>query len=53
LSASLTRIPPGLARLRKRLPPSLKIIESKKTEGRKRAKERLLRELKEDLAPRS
>jgi hypothetical protein len=42
------RIPPGLARVRKELPPPGKIIESKKTEQRQRAKERLLRELKEN-----
>jgi hypothetical protein len=47
------RIPPGLARVRKELPPPGKIIKSKKTEQRKRAKEKLLRELKETLPAKS
>jgi hypothetical protein len=36
-----------LARVRKQLPPPVSVIKSKKIERRKRAKERLLRELQE------
>jgi hypothetical protein len=43
----LKRIPVALARVRKELPPPGKIIRSKTTEGRQRAKERLRRELRE------
>jgi len=39
------RVPIGLARVRKELPPPGKIFKSKKTESRKRAKEKLQREL--------
>jgi hypothetical protein len=42
-----------LARVRKQLPPPVSVIKSKKTERRKRAKERLLRELQETLTPES
>jgi hypothetical protein len=41
------RVPIGLARVRKELPPPGKIFKSKKDERRKRAKEKLHRELKE------
>jgi hypothetical protein len=47
------KIPPGLARVRKELPPPGKIIKSKKIERRQRAKEKLLRELKETLPAKS
>jgi hypothetical protein len=43
------RIPPGLARVRKELPPPGKIFKSKKDESRKRAREKLQKELKEAL----
>jgi len=46
LTPSSKRIAPGLARVRKELPPPGRIIESKKAEQRKRAKEKLRRELK-------
>jgi hypothetical protein len=42
-----------LARLRKALPPPGSVVKSKKTERRQRAKETLLRELKETLPPKS
>jgi len=42
-------IPPGLARVRKELPPPGKIFRSKKNESRKRAKDRLQYELKSSL----
>jgi hypothetical protein len=47
LSPSLKKIPIGLARVRKEIPPPGKIFKSKKTEGRKRAKEKLRREIQE------
>jgi hypothetical protein len=40
------RIPPGLAKVRKELPPPAKIFKSKKDESRKRAKEKLHQEFK-------
>jgi hypothetical protein len=39
-------LPPGLARVRKELPPPGKIFRSKRNESRKGAKEKLGRELK-------
>lgn len=47
------RIPPGLARVRKEIPPPGKIFKSKKREQRQRAKEKLQQELKESLARKS
>ena len=38
------RIPPGLAKVRKELPPPAKIFKSKKDESRKRSKEKLRQE---------
>ena len=43
------RIPPGLALVRKEIPPPAKIFKSKKDDSRKRAKEKLQREMKESL----
>jgi hypothetical protein len=40
------KIPIGLARVRKELPPPGRIIKSKKTKRRKRAKDELREELK-------
>jgi hypothetical protein len=47
------RIPPGLARVRKELPPPGKIFASKKKDIRKRSKEELRRELQESLLGKS
>jgi hypothetical protein len=47
------KIPLGLARVRKELPPPGRIIESKKTRQRKRAKEKLREELKAALTDRN
>ena len=47
------KIPVGLARVRKELPPPGRIIASKKTKLRKRAKDELREELKESLTDRS
>jgi hypothetical protein len=43
------RTPPGLARVRKELPPPGKIFKSKKKENRQQSKEKLRRELRESL----
>jgi hypothetical protein len=43
-------MPPGLARVRKPLPPPGRVFKSKKTDPRARAKEKLRRELKEILS---
>jgi len=53
LNASPKRIPLGLARVRKELPPPGKVFKSKQIDQRKRAKEKLRRELKETLPPKS
>jgi hypothetical protein len=45
-SSNRKRVPPGLAKVRKELPPPGKIFKSKKKESRKRAKEKLHQELK-------
>jgi hypothetical protein len=50
LSPRLTKIPVGLARVRKALPPPGRIIKSKKIQTRKRAKADLREKLKESLA---
>jgi hypothetical protein len=47
------KVPLGLARVRKELPPPARIFKSKKQERRKRAKEELSQELKESLLRRS
>jgi hypothetical protein len=44
------KIPIGLARLRKALPPPGKVVKSKKDVLRKRAKAELSRQLKSQLA---
>jgi hypothetical protein len=41
------RLPPGLAKVRKELPPPAKVFRSKKRESRKRTRERLRREIAE------
>ena len=46
-AARKSRIPLGLAKVRKELPPPGKIFKSKKNESRKSARERLRRDLKE------
>jgi len=46
LSALSKKIPPGLARVRKELPPPGKVFREKKQDSRKRSKEKLRRELK-------
>jgi hypothetical protein len=43
------RIPQGLARVRKELPPPAKIFQSKKKDSRKRSKTELRRELQESF----
>jgi len=53
LSSAAKQVPPGLARVRKQLPPPGRIFKSKKAEQRKRSKERLRRELNETLPLRS
>jgi len=50
LKKKIGRIPQGLARVRKELPPPGRIFKSKKTDRRKLAKEKLRRELKEVLS---
>jgi hypothetical protein len=52
-SSSSRRISPGLARVRKELPPPGKIFKDKKKESRKRAREKILKELKESRSLRS
>jgi hypothetical protein len=47
LKLSPKKIPPGLARVRKELPPPGKVFKDKKKESRKSAREKILRELKE------
>ncbi len=47
LTAAPKRIPPGLARVRKEIPPPGKVFKSKRNDTRKRAKEKLQQELKE------
>jgi len=41
------KIPPGLARIRKEIPPPGKVFKSKKSDQRKRSKKELRQELKE------
>jgi hypothetical protein len=47
------RVPPGLARVRKEIPPPGKIFRDKKKISRKRAKAELRDEWKESLPPNS
>jgi len=49
LSPPRAKIPAALARVRKPLPPPGRIINSKKTQRRKRAKDELREELKESF----
>jgi hypothetical protein len=53
LTATTKKIPAGLAKVRKAMPPPGKIFKSKHTDSRKRAREKLQRELEESLAHRS
>jgi hypothetical protein len=46
-------MPPGLARVRKELPPPGKVFKDKKKESRKRAREEVLRKLKESRSHKS
>jgi hypothetical protein len=45
----IKRIPPGLARVRKELPPPGQIFKSKKKDGRRQSKAELRRELQESF----
>jgi hypothetical protein len=47
LNAPSKKIPIGLARVRKAMPPPSKVFKSKKSEARQQVKERLRREIKE------
>jgi len=47
LSPASKKIPIGLARVRKELPPPGKVFKSKHKDSRKRAKEKLQREIDE------
>jgi hypothetical protein len=49
LSPSAKKIPIGLAKVRKELPPPGKILQNKKDVLRKRAKAELRREIKQQL----
>jgi hypothetical protein len=53
LKSQRKRIPQGLARVRKAVPPPGKIFKSKKGDTRQRSKEDLREELKERLPPKS
>ena len=53
MSPFAKKLPVGLARLRKALPPPGKVFKSKKDEQRKRAKDKLRRELKESFTRKS
>ena len=46
MSPTVKKIPAGLARVRKELPPPGKMIQSKRTHRRKHAKEEMRQELK-------
>jgi len=48
----IRRIPQGLARVRKELPPPAKIFRSKKKDNRKQRKEKLRRDLQEFIGVR-
>ena len=50
MSPSAKKIPIGLAKVRKELPPPAKILQNKKDVLRKRAKAELRREIKEQLS---
>ena len=49
MSPAAKKIPIGLARVRKELPPPSKVFRSKDKDSRKRAKEKLQREIDETL----
>jgi len=49
LKKKIGRIPQGLARVRKELPPPVKILRSRKKDNRKNWKEKLRQELQESL----
>jgi hypothetical protein len=49
LSPEAKKIPIGLARVRKELPPPSKVFKSRHQDSRKRAKEKLQREIDETL----
>jgi hypothetical protein len=53
LTAPSKKIPPGLARVRKELPPPAKVFKEKRKDTRKRSKEKLQRELRESLPRKS
>jgi len=49
LKKKIGRIPQGLTRVRKELPPPVKILRSRKKDNRKNWKEKLRRELQESF----
>jgi len=49
LKKKIGRIPQGLARVRKELPPPVKILRDRKKDNRKNWKEKLRQELQESL----
>jgi len=49
LKKKIGRIPQGLARVRKELPPPVKILRNRKKDNRKNWKEKLRQELQESL----
>jgi hypothetical protein len=51
--AAAKKIPQGLARVRKEVPPPTKVFKSKKTDQRQRRKAELRQELKENPPRRS
>jgi len=53
LKASSKKIPVGLARVRKEIPPPGKIFKSKRIEARQLVKEQLRRELQETQTSKS
>jgi hypothetical protein len=53
LTDSPKKIPAGLARVRKEIPPPGKVFKSKRNDNRKRSKEKLEQELKESVSYKS
>ena len=51
LKTGAKRVPQGLARVRKELPPPPKVFKSKKAASRRQLKEDLRKELKESQKP--
>ena len=49
MSPASKRIPPGLARVRKEIPPPGKVFRDKKEDSRKRSKDELRQDLKKSL----